>query len=192
MRVTIEPKDGQSNTEREAAWLRTESARPFAIKVYIEDVNACLGEPRVETVETWKHRALYLEKGMSLQDYWVPHRQRWLDIFKSDDGNFYQFCAQPLGSQYAGDASIQESKNSGLIRIEIMPAFPDAIPSSEDPTKFTIIVEWRWANGLKFRFGLLSKNDTIRNYIHPKTVKTQIKSPTSTSYPFSLRRAFRR
>lgn len=102
-------------------WIRFDSRRPFAIKVYIGGVNAISGEPARETAATMMRRFKLLQQKKTIQDYVITPNQLWLDGIANSDGAVRQFVATPLGAGYTVEAQITGEEFAGGIQFEVVP-----------------------------------------------------------------------
>ncbi|GME36509.1 hypothetical protein MMC12_001377 [Neofusicoccum parvum] len=59
---------------------------PFAIKIYVGDVNAVSGEPKKAAEATCMEK---LARNKPIQDYVVTPQQLWLEGICSEDGNVW-------------------------------------------------------------------------------------------------------
>ena len=87
-------------------WVKFNSDRQFAIKLYIGGINAVSGEPAVENMATKFRRQKLSTQGGLLQDYLVTPAQRWLDGIATGPGVIRQFVATAAGSGYSVEAQI--------------------------------------------------------------------------------------
>lgn len=113
-------------------WIRFNSSKLFAIKIFLGGVNAVSGEPMIEKSATKLRRLNLLAKEKSIQDYVVTPHQLWLDGIASNDGCVRQFVAMPLGSGYSVEAQVTGEDVVGGLQFEITHAstLPPPLPEA--------------------------------------------------------------
>lgn len=107
--------------EREAMWIRFDSADQFAIKISVGGVNAISGEPLVETSATQLRRLNRMSEEKSVQDYVVTPKQLWLDGIANSGGLVRQFFAMPMGAGYTVEAQVTGEDVAGGLQFGITP-----------------------------------------------------------------------
>jgi hypothetical protein len=114
------------HTDQEALWINFEAQRPFAVKIYVGDINAISGEQKVEIKAGLNRRRSALEHGRYIQDYIVAgpgsQNQKWVDGIYSNDGKVRQFVATPSGSGFSVESQLMETDVvGGGLQFEIVP-----------------------------------------------------------------------
>ena len=79
--------------EKEAMWVKFESQKQFAVKVYVGGVNAVSGQPATQGPESPQAQKV-------TQDYIVIPDQKWLDGVAVTPGKVRQFVAVSAASGY--------------------------------------------------------------------------------------------
>ena len=105
-------------------WIRLDSNKQFAIKVYLGGVNAISGEPKTENPASTLRRLQRKSEGRSVQDYVVTPKQLWLDGIASSNGRVRQFIAMPMGFGYSVEAQMTDKEFVGGLQFEITPPKP--------------------------------------------------------------------
>jgi hypothetical protein len=111
-------------------WISFNCVRPFAVKIYANDLNIISGKPNVSS-PTPKKTPLMRRLSSSLQgqgpsafqrpipqDYVVPPKQRWIDGIVKLDGIAEQFVASPIN---ATDGPVERKIAPVKINFEITP-----------------------------------------------------------------------
>lgn len=102
--------------EREAAWIRFDADRPFAVKIHVGGINAVSGRDGA----AGNRPADRLSEQVT-QDYIVAGPQRWLDSFTNGDGKARQFVAQPNESGYSVEPQLTGANRTDRLQFEIVP-----------------------------------------------------------------------
>ena len=105
--------------EKEAMWIRLNSRRQFAIKIYVGGVNAVSGEPAFETMATKLNRRKCKSDDGSLQDYVVTPQQLWIDGIASADGKVRQFVAVQSGQGFTVEAQVTGEEVTAGLQFEV-------------------------------------------------------------------------
>lgn len=69
------------------------SDTPFALKIYVNGVNAVSGEPVQENQATLLRRLKLMKENLNIQDCAVTPAQLWLDGIANSNGTVRQFVA---------------------------------------------------------------------------------------------------
>ncbi|KAF4961782.1 hypothetical protein FSARC_10078 [Fusarium sarcochroum] len=105
--------------QREAMWIKFQSKKKYAIKIFVGGINAVSGEPAVPNAATALRRRNILKQGRSIQDYIVVPEQEWLDGVAVEAGNVRQFVAVPFGTGYSVEAQMTGEEVTAGIQFEI-------------------------------------------------------------------------
>lgn len=94
-------------------WIKFNSHKPYAIKIFVGGVNIISGEPAIETAATRLRRHTLLSQNKSIQDYLVVPDQPWIDVIAPSAGirKVRQFVAMPFGSRYSVEAQMTGKKS---------------------------------------------------------------------------------
>jgi len=109
-------------------WVRFRSEKSYAVKIYCGAVNACSGEPAVETAATKLRRQTRISRRESIQDYVILPDQKWLDGIATNEGRVRQFVVMPIGSGYSVEAQVTGEDVTGGLQFEITPATEEIEP----------------------------------------------------------------
>lgn len=100
-------------------WIRFETKKQFAIKIYVGGVNAISAEPAVENFATKLRCQTLNSQPTSLQDYIVTLQQLWLDGITVSPGKVRQFVSVPSAKGFSVEAQITNAETVGGVQFEI-------------------------------------------------------------------------
>jgi len=108
--------------EREALWIKFDSEKPYAVKLFVGGVNAVSGRPLVETLGTTagqQNPSPHQHK--PVQDYMIVPDQRWIDGIAVEPGVVRQFVAMPTGSGYSVEVQVTGNEEFAGMLFSVTP-----------------------------------------------------------------------